>query len=70
MVGDRFTRQCWAVTLPGKSTPEVLAGFPELWPEILKDTGSGQRVTAKMDSGPMQIVVDSATWATSKELAA
>ena len=72
VVGDRFTRKCWATTLPGKSTPEVIAGFRELWPEILKDAGASRTVRAgiKEDTGPKQIVVDSATWATSAELAA
>ena len=72
VVGDRFTRKCWALTLPGKSTPEVIAGFGELWPEILKDAGASTttRAGAKADTGPKQLVMDSATWATSAELAA
>ena len=72
VVGDRFTRKCWATTLPGKSTPEVIAGRRELWPEILKDAGASRTVRAgiKEDTGPKQIVADSATWATSAELAA
>ena len=37
VVGDRFTRKVWATTLPGKSTPEVMAGFRKLWPDIIKD---------------------------------
>ena len=72
VVGDRFTRKVWATSLPGKTNQEVLDGFKDLWPQILKDAGSstaGQRVTTKTDSGPKQIVVDSATCFTSKELA-
>ena len=35
-IGDRFTRKCWATPLPDKETPDVMAGFRRLWPEILK----------------------------------
>ena len=73
VVGDRFTRKVWATTLPGKSTPEVIAGFKKLWPDIIKDAGASRdetRATTKTDMGVRQLVADSATWATSAELAA
>ena len=57
VIGDRFTRKCWATPLPDKETSDVLAGFRKLWPDIIKATAGSHtaRATTKADTGPWQL---------------